>query len=100
MPDFLPRFHHPEPELYIFLGYSGRGLALSSAIGSELATVLAGAPAESFPVPVSPVRRIPLHRFWRLGVNTRVAYGRLLGDFRPLTVKHSSHHTGSECRSR
>ena len=81
MPDFLPRFHHPEPWLFIFLGYSGRGLALSSAIGAELAAVLAGAPAESFALPVSPVRRIPLHRFWRLGVKTRVAYGRLLDRF-------------------
>jgi glycine/D-amino acid oxidase-like deaminating enzyme len=81
MPDFLPRFHHPQPGLYIFLGYSGRGLALSSAIGAELASVLAGAPAESFVLPVSPVRRIPLHRFWRLGVNARVAYGRLLDRF-------------------
>src|SRR5580698_6583074 len=76
MPDFLPRFHHPAPGLYIFLGYSGRGLALSSAVGAQLAGVLAGAPAESFALPVSAVRRIPLHRFWRLGVNTRVAYGR------------------------
>ena len=66
MPDFLPRFHHPKPGLYIFLGYSGRGLALSSAIGAELAAVLAGAPAEDFALPVSPLRRIPMHRFWRL----------------------------------
>ncbi len=77
-PDFYPRFHHPQPGLYILLGYSGRGLALSSAMGAELATVLAGAPIDSFPLPVSPVRRMPLHRFWRLGVNARVAYGRLL----------------------
>jgi glycine/D-amino acid oxidase-like deaminating enzyme len=80
-PDFLPRFHHPAPGLYMFLGYSGRGLALSSAIGAQLAAVLAGATPESFALPVSPVRRIPLHRFWRLGVNTRVAYGRLLDRF-------------------
>jgi glycine/D-amino acid oxidase-like deaminating enzyme len=79
--NFLPRFHHPQPGLYIFLGYSGRGLALSSAIGAELATVLAGAPAEMFALPVSPVCRIPLHRFWRVGVNARVAYGRLLDRF-------------------
>ncbi|MGA2343595.1 MAG: hypothetical protein ABSG29_10425 [Steroidobacteraceae bacterium] len=77
-PDFYPRFHHPQPGLYILLGYSGRGLALSSAMGAELASVLAGAPVEGFPLPVSPVRRMPLHRFWRLGVNARVAYGRLL----------------------
>ena len=76
MPDFLPRFHHPEPGLYIFLGYSGRGLALSSAIGAELAAVpavrqlcaarLAGA---DYLLGFSPRRR------------TQVAYGRLLDRF-------------------
>ena len=77
-PDFYPRFHHPQAGLYILLGYSGRGLALSSAMGAELASVLAGSAIEGFPLPVSPVRRMLLHRFWRLGVNARVAYGRLL----------------------
>jgi glycine/D-amino acid oxidase-like deaminating enzyme len=60
------------------LGYSGRGVALASAMGAELASVLAGAPADSFPLPVTPIRTMPFHRFWRLGVNARVAYGRLL----------------------
>ncbi|HMK86903.1 MAG TPA: FAD-dependent oxidoreductase [Steroidobacteraceae bacterium] len=76
--DFLPRFHMPAPGLYILLGYSGRGVALSSALGAELASVLAGAPAESFVLPVSAIRKMPFHRFWRLGVNARVLYGRLL----------------------
>jgi glycine/D-amino acid oxidase-like deaminating enzyme len=76
--DFYPRFHIPEPDLYVMLGYSGRGLALSSALGAELASVLTGAAVESFALPVSPVRSMRLHRFWRLGVNARVLYGRLL----------------------
>jgi glycine/D-amino acid oxidase-like deaminating enzyme len=77
-PDFLPRLHAPAPGLYIMLGYSGRGLALSSAMGAELASLLAGAPAESMPLPVSPIRPLPFHRFWRLGVYAGVARGRLL----------------------
>jgi glycine/D-amino acid oxidase-like deaminating enzyme len=77
-PDFFPRFHIPAPGLFVVLGYSGRGVALSSAMGAELASVVAGAAPESFPLPVSPIRAIPFHRFWRLGVRTRVAYGRLL----------------------
>jgi glycine/D-amino acid oxidase-like deaminating enzyme len=77
-PDFYPRFHHPAPGLFILLGYSGRGLALSSAMGAEVAAVVAGAAADTFPLPVSPIRRMPFHRFWRLGVYARVAHGRLL----------------------
>jgi glycine/D-amino acid oxidase-like deaminating enzyme len=76
--DFYPRLHMPQPGLFVMLGYSGRGVALSSAMGAELASVLAGAAPSSFPLPVTPVRTMPLHRFWRLGVNARVAYGRLL----------------------
>jgi glycine/D-amino acid oxidase-like deaminating enzyme len=76
--DFYPRFHIPEPGVFIMLGYSGRGLALSSVMGSELASILAGAPVESFLLPVSPIRSLPLHRFWRLGVQAGVLRGRVL----------------------
>jgi glycine/D-amino acid oxidase-like deaminating enzyme len=79
-PDFNPRFHMPAAGLYIMLGYA-RGIALSSAFGAELAAVLTGASVESFPLPVSPIRPIPLHRFWRLGVAARVLQGRLLDSF-------------------
>jgi glycine/D-amino acid oxidase-like deaminating enzyme len=78
-PDFNPRLHIPAPGLYIMLGYA-RGVALSSAFGAELASVLAGA-AETFPLPVSPIRPIPLHRLWRLGVAARVLQARLLDSF-------------------
>jgi len=77
-PDFCPRFHTPEPGLFVMLGYSGRGVALASAMGAELAAVVAGAPLESFPLPVSPVRAMRFHHFWRLGVNIKVLQGRLL----------------------
>jgi glycine/D-amino acid oxidase-like deaminating enzyme len=77
-PDFYPRLHMPQAGLFVMLGYSGRGVALSSAMGAELASVLAGASPNSFPLPVTPVRTLPLHRFWRLGVNARIAYGRLV----------------------
>ncbi len=77
-PDFCPRFHIPEPGLFVLLGYSGRGVALASAMGAELAAVVAGAPPETFPLPVSPIRAIPLHYFWRFGVAKRVLQGRVL----------------------
>jgi glycine/D-amino acid oxidase-like deaminating enzyme len=77
-PDFCPRFHIPEPGLFVMLAYSGRGVALASAMGAELAAVVAGAPAETFPLPVSPVRAMPFHYFWRLGVYKKVLQGRVL----------------------
>lgn len=76
--DFLPHFHHPDRGLYILLGYSGRGLALGPAMGAELAAIVAGAPLESFPLPVSPIRPMRGHRFWRLGVQAKIWQGRLL----------------------
>ena len=77
-PDFCPRFHIPEPGLFVMLGYSGRGVALASAMGAELAAVVSGAPSETFPLPVLPIRPIPFHYFWRVGVNKRTLQGRVL----------------------
>jgi glycine/D-amino acid oxidase-like deaminating enzyme len=77
-PDFYPRFHRPDRGLFALLGYSGRGLALSSAMGRELACLIAGGPPDAFPLPITPVRPLSLHRFWRIGVGARVLYGRLL----------------------
>jgi glycine/D-amino acid oxidase-like deaminating enzyme len=77
-PDFCPRFHTPQAGLYMMLGYSGRGVALASALGAELAAVVSGAPVEAFPLPASPVRAMRFHQFWPIGVTMKVLQGRLL----------------------
>jgi glycine/D-amino acid oxidase-like deaminating enzyme len=76
-PDFYPRLHAPAPGVYIALGYSGRGLALATAIGKELAAAASGTPLEQLSIPVTPIRPIALHGLWRAGVAARVAYGRV-----------------------
>ena len=76
-PDFYPRLHVPAPNLFIGLGYSGRGVALGTALGAQLADAAAGAPLETLALPVTGVPQIPFHRLWRVGVTARVAYGRL-----------------------
>ena len=81
MPDFYPRLHSPAPNLLIALGYSGRGVALGTAMGAELAAAASGTPLADLALPVTPVRPIPLHRFWRLGVAARIALGRLQDRF-------------------
>jgi glycine/D-amino acid oxidase-like deaminating enzyme len=76
-PDFYPRLHSPAPNLLVALGYSGRGVALATAMGSELAAAATGTPLAELSLPVTPVKPIPLHRFWRLGVAARIAIGRV-----------------------
>ena len=46
-------------------------------IGQELASAGAGVPLAELAVPVTPIRPIPFHRFWRVGVAARIALGRL-----------------------
>jgi glycine/D-amino acid oxidase-like deaminating enzyme len=71
--DRLPRLHRLAPGLFAALGYSGRGVALATALGHETARWLTGTPDDQLAVPVTPVPAIPLHglatfgaRFMRL----------------------------------
>jgi glycine/D-amino acid oxidase-like deaminating enzyme len=77
-PDFYPRLHAPERNLLIALGYSGRGVALATAIGAQLATACSGADATTLALPATHVPQVPFHRLWRVAVTARVAYGTLL----------------------
>ena len=76
-PDFYPRFHTPAPNVYIALGYSGRGVALGTAVGAELAAAASGSPVEALALPVTDIVRIPFHTLWKVGVGARVAYSML-----------------------
>lgn len=72
--DELPHLHEPEPGLTIALGYNGRGVAMATAVGRMLARRAAGAPAEALDLPLTPIRPMPLHGFWRLGVAAEMAW--------------------------
>jgi glycine/D-amino acid oxidase-like deaminating enzyme len=76
-PDFYPRLHSPAPQLLIALGYSGRGVALGTAMGSELAAAATGTPLAELALPLTPVTPIRFHRFWKIGVAARITLGRL-----------------------
>ena len=76
-PDFYPRLHAPAPGVYIGLGYSGRGVALGTAMGVELAKAAMGAPLGTLALPATPIPRVRFHRLWRVGVALRVAAARL-----------------------
>ncbi len=76
-PDYYPRLHSPAPNLLIGLGYSGRGVALGTALGAQLAEAAAGTALEALALPVTSVPQVPFHRLWRVGVRARIAYGRV-----------------------
>jgi glycine/D-amino acid oxidase-like deaminating enzyme len=79
--DHYPHIHEAAPGLFACLGYNGRGVALSTAMGGEIAKLLSGAPARDIAMPVSPIRPIAFHGFWRLGVMAKVAEGRIRDRF-------------------
>ncbi|ANF56505.1 NAD(P)/FAD-dependent oxidoreductase [Halotalea alkalilenta] len=75
--DHLPHYHEPAPGISILLGYNGRGVAMSNTLARHLAARLAGESAP-FPLPITPIRPIPLHGLQRLYFGTAVNYYRLL----------------------
>ncbi|MBE9606724.1 FAD-binding oxidoreductase [Acetobacteraceae bacterium H6797] len=79
--DHYPHLHAPEPGLLMSLGYNGRGVAMATAMGSLLARHIAGEPLDSLPMPLSPIRPMPFHRFWKIGVTVAVAQRRLRDRF-------------------
>ncbi len=76
--DHLPHLHDPAPGLFACLGYNGRGVAMATLLGREMARLIDGAPKHELLLPSTPVRPIAAHRFWPLGVAWHVASGRLL----------------------
>ena len=72
--DHYPHLHEPAPGLLAGLGYNGRGVAMGTAMGRQLARRILG---ERVDMPVTPIRPIAFHRFWRIGVAAKVLQGRL-----------------------
>ncbi len=79
--DHYPHLHEPAPGLIACLGYNGRGVALSTAMGGEIAKLANGTAARDIAMPVTSIKPIPFHAFWRLGVNAKVMEGRLRDRF-------------------
>jgi glycine/D-amino acid oxidase-like deaminating enzyme len=77
-PDYLPHLHEPAPGLFMVAGCQGRGIGLMTALGPSLAAYAASGDARELPLPISPLRPIPYHRFRRIGVAAHVAMYRLL----------------------
>jgi glycine/D-amino acid oxidase-like deaminating enzyme len=60
-PDFLPHLIDLGPGLIAGFACNGRGIALTTALGSEIASWASGIPAAALPIPFAPPREIPFH---------------------------------------
>ena len=76
-PDHLPHIHEPEPGLIAVAGCQGRGVGLMTALGPRIAAYLETRDPAQLPLPLTPIRPIPLHRFRRVGVAATIAWYRL-----------------------
>jgi glycine/D-amino acid oxidase-like deaminating enzyme len=76
-PDHYPHIHEPDKNVLVCLGYNGRGVAMSSAMGPELARRVMGGKAAAIDMPITTIQEMPFHALWRSGVAARVAYGRI-----------------------
>ncbi|WP_426959556.1 NAD(P)/FAD-dependent oxidoreductase [Muricoccus radiodurans] len=74
--DHYPHVHAPAPGILIGLGYNGRGVAMASAMGAQLARRLQGGPDTPIDMPITGITPIRFHRFWPVGVTARILYGR------------------------
>jgi sarcosine oxidase len=68
--DRVPHLHELAPGLYAGLGYNGRGIAMSTTMGLQLAALASGRAAEVV-FPPAPLRTVPFH-------GLRVPVGRAL----------------------
>ena len=62
--DHLPHLHEPAPGIIAGLGYSGRGIAMATVMGREIAARIQGKDSNLAFVP-TPIKPFRFHRLWR-----------------------------------
>lgn len=78
--DGVPHLHEPAPGLTIALGYNGRGIAMATQLGVQMAARIAfGAQLD---YPVTKIRTIPFHALHRLYLGAGIAFYGLLDALR------------------
>jgi glycine/D-amino acid oxidase-like deaminating enzyme len=75
--DHYPHLHEPAPGALAYLGCNGRGVALASAMGQQLAKRLIGGEAVAIDMPITSLKPIRFHALWPLAVRGVVLYGRI-----------------------
>ncbi|MGB0440108.1 MAG: FAD-dependent oxidoreductase, partial [Paracoccaceae bacterium] len=59
-PEMMPHIHEPAPGVLAGIGFSGRGIAMTSVMGRALSGRLLGGAEEDLPFPVLPITPIPM----------------------------------------
>ncbi len=77
-PDHLPHLHVLAPGLFAGLGYNGRGVAMATSMGRELALLATVADRDALGVTLTKMRPMRLHVASRLGARAAIAWYRLL----------------------
>jgi len=75
-PDRYPHFHQLGPDYWSAVGFNGRGVALSLAIGRELARAINGADIKDLALPLSDPKPVRFHGLVRKMARTALPYYR------------------------
>ena len=73
--DHAPKLMRLADRVYAGMGYNGRGVAMATAMGHQLARALLGEPTN---LPITPLYKTPFHAFRKLGIFGTVLKGRML----------------------
>jgi glycine/D-amino acid oxidase-like deaminating enzyme len=83
--DQYPHIHEPASGVLSCLGYNGRGVAMGTAMGAQLARRIL-TPAADFDMPITNMKTIALHALWPLAVRAVIARGRISDFLGQLSV--------------
>ena len=75
--DHYPHVHEPGSGALIYLGCNGRGVALATAMGKQLARRLIEGEAAEIDMPITTLKPIRFHALWPMAVRSLVFYGRV-----------------------
>ena len=75
--DHYPHFHEPEEGVLAALAYNGRGVAMATAMGAQIADRFMGAKPADLSMPITDLKEIPFHGLWKTALQARMVYGRI-----------------------
>jgi glycine/D-amino acid oxidase-like deaminating enzyme len=75
--DHYPHVHEPGSGALIYLGCNGRGVALATAMGKQLARRLVEGETAEIDLPMTSPKPIRFHALWPVAVKSVVLYGRI-----------------------
>ena len=76
--DNVPHVHRLAPGVFAALGLNGRGVAQATSIGKYLAAYLTGPQDDDFLFPITPMPKVPFHKFLFPAIQVATVWKRLL----------------------